>query len=83
MYRKLDCVCSHPNASHWDDGSTACRAQNCSCMAYDAAGHNPEIENVLCPQCRLARLEKPFEKTYMCPACQYVMFESQVLELVG
>ena len=77
MYRKLDCECKHAFENH----VTACNT--CFCQAYDPAGHNPELENVLCPQCRLARLEKPFDKTYICPQCQYVMLESQVLEIVG
>jgi len=77
MYKKVDCVCGHPYEDHWMPDET------CKCEKYDPAGHNPELENVLCPRCRLARLEKPSEKTYMCPACQYVMLESQVKELVG
>lgn len=81
MYRKLDCECKHSHDSHLRRDTFEC--EQCSCSAYDPAGHNPEIENVLCPRCRLARLEKPAEKTYMCPQCQYVMLESQVLELVG
>ncbi len=78
MYKKLDCECTHTYGQH---GVGIC--SECLCSNYDPAGHNPELENVLCPQCRLARLEKPFDKTYICPQCQYVMFESQVLELVG
>lgn len=81
MYRKLDCECGHGYDCHIDE--KFCGKGICDCKAYDPAGHNPELENVLCPRCRLARLEKPSEKTYMCPACQYVMLESQVLRLVG
>ena len=86
MYRKLDCTCGHSYVSHfigWNiDGLMGCGIQKCVCKEYDAAGHNPELENVLCPRCRLVRLEK-VERHYICIACQYVMLESQVLELVG
>jgi hypothetical protein len=88
MYKKLDCICGHPAVEHqFKDGSfTPCylwdREDTCSCEVYDPAGHNPELENVLCPRCRLVRLEK-VERHYICIACQYVMLESQVLELVG
>ena len=84
MYKKLDCECGHTNEEHHDDANGAqCRVKSCACPWYDPAGHNPELENVLCPRCRLARLEKPADKTYVCPACQYVMLESQVFRLVG
>jgi len=84
LYRKLDCECTHSHSVHHDDANgSQCQELGCACTAYDPAGHNPEIENVLCPRCRLARLEKPAEKTYMCPQCQYVMLESQVFEIVG
>jgi len=82
MYRKLDCECKHTFAEHNNDIFDA-RCNGCECVDYNPAGHNPEIENVLCPRCRLARLEKPSDKTYICPACQYVMLESQVLKIVG
>ena len=89
MYKKLDCVCGHIYEEHvMHDPMLIFLAEmssgvNCMCPKYDPAGHNPELENVLCPRCRLARLEKPAEKTYVCLACQYVMLESQVLRLVG
>ena len=82
MYKKLDCICGHDYDSHFTGYLKICGIPKCKCEAYDAAGHNPELENVLCPRCRLARLEKT-ERTYWCYACQYVMLESQVLELVG
>lgn len=80
LYRKLDCVCGHAYAYH-DRGY--CEDLKDGCNQYDPAGHNPEIENVLCPRCRLARLEKFDDRTYICFACQYVMLESQVLRIVG
>lgn len=90
MYKKLDCECKHQYMEHSIGGEIEpCIAKMdkhpfvCVCTNYDPAGHNPELENVLCPRCRLARLEKPSDKTYICPACQYVMLESQVLEIVG
>lgn len=90
MYKKLDCECQHSYSEHsTGSGVEPCIAKLemypfvCGCTNYDPAGHNPELENVLCPRCRLARLEKPSAKTYICPACQYVMLESQVLEIVG
>ena len=82
MYRKLDCTCGHEHSQHIYCRGYGLDACWCSCNHYDAAGHNPELENVLCPRCRLVRLEK-VERHYICIACQYVMLESQVLELVG
>jgi len=82
-YRMLDCVCGHEFDKHIcerNDQSDACW---CSCAAYDPAGHNPELINVLCPQCRLVRLEKAAARTYECPVCHYIMFERQILELLG
>lgn len=91
LYRKLDCVCGHEYDTHSSYGENKpCYSKEiqsplpvCPCTKYDPAGHNPELENVLCPQCRLARLENSSDKIYMCPQCQHVMFESQVLEMVG
>jgi hypothetical protein len=90
MYRKLDCICGHPYGFHSDYSVVRLPCIHkidkypfvCLCINYDPAGHNPELENVLCPRCRLVRLEK-VDRHYICIACQYVMLESQVLELVG
>jgi len=84
MYRKLDCTCGHGYDCHISDmgPSDFCGKGLCTCRAYDPAGHNPELENVLCPRCRKCRLEKT-DRTYWCYSCQYVMLESQVLELMG
>jgi hypothetical protein len=76
MYKKLACVCGHEFLKHEP-------CADCLCNQYDPAGHNPELENVLCPECRLLRLEKLDDRTYICIACKYVMLESQVLRLVG
>jgi hypothetical protein len=76
MYKKLDCECGHEYYRH----SSKCNT--CFCEVYNPAGHNPELENVLCPRCKLVRLER-VDRHYICVACQYVMLESQVLELVG
>ena len=81
MYKKLDCDCEHTFEEHNNDTFDA-RCGGCDCQDYSPAGHNPELENVLCPRCSLVRLEKT-DRTYWCYACQYVMLESQVLELVG
>jgi hypothetical protein len=80
MYKKLDCVCKHSAQAHQLLNRTHCL--ECACEMYDPAGHNPELENILCPRCRLIRLEK-VERHYICIACSYVMLESQVLEMVG
>jgi hypothetical protein len=91
MYRKLDCTCGHTYMDHsryseddpcLHDPMAGEYPLGCFCIKYDPAGHNPELENVLCPRCRLVRLEK-VDLTYRCIACQYVMLESQVLEIVG
>jgi hypothetical protein len=80
MYKKLDCTCEHDYSRHIGGEDKVCLS--CACAQYDPAGHNPELENVLCPRCRLVRLEK-VDRHYVCIACQYVMLESQVLEMVG
>lgn len=76
LYKKLPCVCGHYFSSH----ITACRA--CFCEAYDAAGHNPELENIICPHCKLVRLEL-LDNNYICPICQLILSEAQVLEIIG
>lgn len=81
MHRKLDCECTHSYDSHLRRDVLEC--EECPCTAYDPAGHNPELENILCPRCRKVRLEKPYPRTYMCQICNYVMFEKQVLEALG
>jgi hypothetical protein len=81
MYKKLDCTCKHSYDSHLRREEPL-ECEECFCTWYDPAGHNPELENVLCPRCSLVRLEKT-DRTYWCYACQYVMFEWQVRELVG
>lgn len=80
MYKKLDCICNHDYSKHIGGDNKLCLS--CLCSQYDPAGHNPELENVLCPRCSLVRLEKT-DRLYWCYACQYVMLERQVLELVG
>ena len=82
MYKKLNCICKHSEDSHRLLNGSYDHCLECPCQMYDPAGHNPELENILCPRCRLVRLEK-IERHYICIACQYVMLESQVLELVG
>lgn len=79
MYKKLDCVCGHAYAYH-DRGY--CEDLKDGCAEYDPAGHNPELENILCPQCRLVRMERT-DETYWCCACQYIMLERQVKEICG
>lgn len=80
MYKKLDCTCGHSYEQHASGCNPFCWEYDC--LQYDPAGHNPELENILCPRCRLIRLEK-IDRTYVCVACQYVMLESQVLEITG
>jgi len=85
MYKKLDCTCGHEYARHelaWGSKAELCVQGLCLCLEYDPAGHNPELENILCPRCRLVRLEKT-DRHYICVACSYVMLESQVLEITG
>ena len=79
IYKKLDCVCGHAFAYH-DRGY--CEDLLDGCNKYDPAGHNPELENVLCPRCRKIRLEK-VDRHYICIACSYVMLEYQVMEMTG
>lgn len=88
MYKKLDCVCSHRYSDHSEYAQRPCIGKIekypyvCLCYSYDPVGHNPELENVLCPRCSLVRLEK-IDRHYICIACSYVMLESQVLEITG
>jgi len=81
MYRKLDCECKHAYDSHLRRDTFEC--EECPCTFYDPAGHNPELENILCPQCRKVRLEKADSRTYECPICHYIMFERQVRDALG
>ena len=88
MYRKLNCVCTHTYEDHSEYAQSPCERKTekypyvCTCYSYDPAGHNPELENILCPKCRALRMEKT-DRIYICPACQYVLLESQVLEITG
>lgn len=75
--RKVDCECKHTYENH----TTNCNS--CICTEYDPAGHNPELYNILCPQCRKVRLEKAYARTYECPVCHYIMFERQVKEALN
>ncbi len=75
-YKKLDCECRHSFDRHIPKCNT------CFCETYDPAGHNPELINILCPRCKLLRLEKFDRRTYHCIACQYIMLESQILKLI-
>ena len=75
LYKKVNCVCGQSYEVHM--------RFPVDCLRYDPAGHNPELENVLCPKCRLLRLEKLDDRTYICIACQYVMLDYQVLRMVG
>lgn len=76
LYRKVTCICFHA----YEDHPMGCNF--CLCNGYNPAGHNPDLENVLCPMCRLVHLEKT-DDTYVCISCGHVMTEKQVLELVG
>ncbi|MGH7974890.1 MAG: hypothetical protein ACREBR_05145 [bacterium] len=76
LYRKLDCLCSHEFYSH----KPTCGL--CSCPDYEANGHNPELENIVCPRCSLTRLEK-VDDLYICVACSKTLTERQVWGLVG
>lgn len=40
----------------------------------------PSILNVICPQCTLAWMLPMNERTYFCPACQYVGYERDLKE---
>jgi hypothetical protein len=81
MYKKLDCECKHTFEEHNNDTFDA-RCNGCECGDYDPAGHNPELENIICPQCSLTRMEKT-DALYYCMACSFTLFERQVLEMVG
>jgi len=78
----LDCECKHTHEEHSTDAQV-CTASGCPCTVYDPAGHNPELINILCPQCRKVRLEKAAARTYECPFCHYIMFEKQIKEVLG
>lgn len=80
LYKKLDCTCGHGYDCHID--SLYCGKGICNCKMYDPVGHNPELENVLCPKCKLTHLEK-LNAQYICVLCYHVMSESQIWELVG
>lgn len=90
MYKKLDCTCGHDwltHSSYVKNGPCYSKEVKfplpiCPCTNYDPAGHNPELENILCPKCRALRMEKA-DRIYMCPACQYILLESQILEITG
>lgn len=83
MYRKLDCECKHTYEEHSTTDARVCTGALCPCAAYDPAGHNPELYNILCPRCRKVRLEKAYARTYACPVCTYIMFEKQVKEALN
>lgn len=83
MNKKLACECKHTYSDHPANEGRVCAVPLCGCSEYDPAGHNPELENVLCPRCRLLRLERFDKRTYVCIACNYIMLEKQVKELVG
>lgn len=85
LYKKVNCTCGHEYARHTfniygdnpeEDGC------DCSCLKYEAAGHNPELENVLCPDCHLVDLIRR-KKLYVCVACGYSLPEKEVLRMVG
>jgi hypothetical protein len=80
LYKKLPCVCKHAEEQHRCGPTNICL--NCLCFGYDAAGHNPDLENVLCPSCKLVHLEK-IDKFYICISCNHTMSEKAVWELVG
>jgi|GEM_PF-4739121 len=40
----------------------------------------PSILNVQCPQCKLAWMLPLNERTYICPACEYVGLERDLKE---
>ena len=81
----LDCTCSHEESDHlcWSPESQGFSCDNCSCKKYDPNGHNPEVLNFICPQCRLTWLVPLNEKTYYCCACNYVAFEKQIKEWIN
>lgn len=83
MYKKLDCICGHEHFQHMYCRGYALDACWCSCNHYDPAGHNPELENVLCPACRKVRMEKSKDSIYYCVICSFTLFDWQIKELVG
>lgn len=80
LYKKLYCICGHGFDCHID--SLFCGKGICGCKMYNPAGHNPELENILCPNCKLIHMEK-VDKHYICLSCQFDITEAQVWELVG
>ena len=77
LYKLVDCVCGHAYNGHIL-GCNEC----IPCTEYDPAGYNPELENILCPNCTLIRLEK-LDGKYACIACKSIFTESEILEIVG
>ncbi len=83
LYKKLPCICGHEFDSH-NLELNYCDAFECGkCWGYDPDGHNPELENVLCPNCKKARLERPIENLYTCLQCKYAASEAVILRIVG
>ena len=80
LYRKLECTCGDSYFLH--EEFDRCQQGGCACTSYDPAGHNPELENVLCPNCKLVYLQRS-NKQYICFACQHTMTEAQVFVIVG
>lgn len=87
MYKKLNCVCNHGFDCHIFEPEYEqqgfCGKGICNCLSYDPTGHNPELENVLCPKCRLARMERSKDSIYYCVVCNFILFERQVMEMTG
>jgi hypothetical protein len=81
LYKKLPCVCGHTEGQHKCGPTSVCL--DCHCFEYDPAGHNPELENLMCTRCGLARFEKPIANLYVCPQCGYAVSEAVVLRIVG
>lgn len=90
IYKKLDCVCGHDwltHSSYVKNGPCYSKEIEfplpvCPCTSYDPAGCNPELERIMCPQCRLTNMEKK-DTLYYCVACSFTLFERQVLEITG
>lgn len=80
LYKKLACLCSHAEDRHRCGPTNICL--DCTCFGYDPAGHNPELENVICPQCKLTHLEK-LGTQYICVLCHLVLSQAKVWEIVG
>lgn len=39
----------------------------------------PQVENIMCPQCRLTWLNRNAEgRLYFCYCCQFILFDKQV-----